>query len=147
MFINDSITLDPITYELFPGIFGNEPGYAVFANFQDPANVANFFQMVISKNSVVYDELSGMILQDDILTNGNYVERPLFTQELFDIGDTVKVELRSVDKRVFDYIDQAASIEGGSNSAAPANPINNWSNEALGFFSAYTSTSQTVIIQ
>lgn len=143
----DSIQLDPITYELFPGIFGNEPGYAIFANFQDPANDENNYQMVVAKDGVVYDELSAMILQDDLLTNGNYVERPLFTQELFDIGDTVSLELRSIDRKIFEYIDQASSIEGGSNSAAPANPTSVWTNGALGYFSAYKSSKQTVVIQ
>ena len=67
--------------------------------------------------------------------------------ELSLLGDTISYEFRTVDKAIFDYTFQAADIAGGSNSAAPGNPITNWDNGALGYFNAYGVSRDSVVIQ
>ncbi|TNE77084.1 MAG: DUF4249 domain-containing protein [Bacteroidetes bacterium] len=141
------VTLEPVTYEFFEGFFGAEGGYAPFLNFNDPAGVSNFYSIVLSRNDTTYNTLDDFFTQDDQLTDGNLVERPLFPSNLYKLGDSVHMELRSIDKRIYDYINEAQSISGGQSSAAPGNPTNNWNNGALGYFSAYSSSRQSVIIQ
>ena len=141
------VQLDPITYQYFDGFFGNDPGYATFLNFQDPPNEVNFYQIVITENQKTFGNLDQIQTQDDELTNGNYVQRPIFTGDLSQIGDTVSYEFRSVDEVIYNYTSQASDIAGGSNSAAPGNPITNWDNGALGYFNAYGVSRDTVIIQ
>ncbi|MGB0915521.1 MAG: DUF4249 domain-containing protein [Crocinitomicaceae bacterium] len=143
----DTVSLDDITYEYFPGFFGGDPGYVVYLNFQDPANTPNFYQIILSLNGEEFGGLEDMFTQDDLLSDGNPVERPLFSGDFFQIGDTVGMELRSVDEDVYYYINEAISIVGGSASAAPANPTTNWNNKALGYFSAYGNSRKEVIIQ
>jgi len=141
------VQIDPITYFYLDGFFGSDPGYATLLNFQDPANQTDFYQIVITENGTTYDRIDEIQTQDDALTDGNYVERPLFLGELSQIGDTISYEFRTVDEAVFDYTIEAASISGGSNSAAPGNPTTNWDNGALGYFNAYGVSRDTVVIQ
>lgn len=141
------VQIDPITYFFIDGFFGADPGYVTYLNYQDPANTTDFYQVIITENGVTYDDLDDFIPQDDALTNGNYVQRPLFFGELNQIGDTIAYEFRTVDEAPYEYAIQAADIAGGSNSAAPGNPITNWDNGALGYFSAYGVSRDTVIIQ
>lgn len=141
------VQLDPITYLYFDGFFGSDPGYATFLNFQDPPNSTDFYQVVITENGTTYDRIDEIQTQDDALTNGNYVSRPMFLGEFSQLGDTISYEFRTVDEAIFDYTFQAASISGGSDSAAPGNPITNWDNGALGYFNAYGVSRDTVVIQ
>lgn len=141
------VQLDPITYQYLDGFFGADPGYVSILNFQDPANTTDFYQIVITENQTSFDRIDQIQTQDDALTNGNYIQRPLFLSDLSQLGDTISYEFRTVDEVIFDYTFQAADIAGGSNSAAPGNPITNWDNGALGYFNAYGVSRDTVVIQ
>ncbi|XOV67487.1 MAG: DUF4249 family protein [Fluviicola sp.] len=141
------VQMDPITYQYFEGFFGSDPGYATFLNFQDPPNSTDFYQIVITENGTTFGNIDQIQTQDDALTNGNYITRPLFLNDFSQLGDTISYEFRTVDEVIFDYTFQAADIAGGSNSAAPGNPITNWDNGALGYFNAYGVSRDTVIIQ
>ena len=140
------VQLQDITFEYVPGFFNFSAGYISFLNFDDPADTTNYYFAVITKNGIEHNELTDIILNDDRLTDGNSVSRPLFVDSLFDLGDVVGIELRSVDEDVFFYYSEAISIAGGQQSAAPANPTSNWNNKALGYFSAYSNTRKNAIV-
>jgi hypothetical protein len=59
------------------------------------------------------------------------------------------VELQSIDKSVYNYFQTLESISGNAmqQTASPTNPISNFSNGALGYFSAYTFDRKKVIIK
>lgn len=128
-----------------PGPFSGDGGYIVAVTYQDPAPEGDFTSVVLTKNGKELTELSDLVLNDDELTNGNFVVRPLFVK-FFDIGDTAEIELRTIDEKIHDYYVELSSLTN-PNSAAPANPTYQWENRALGFFSAYPSSRQSVIIQ
>lgn len=145
--MNTPVPLNDITYEYTPGFFGSGDGYITYLNFMDPANTVNHYIVVISQNGEVLDKPNQFILQDDVLTDGNLVERPLFTGELFELGDEIELEFRSIDTEIYQYYNELISIAGGGQaSAAPANPTSNWDNEGLGYFSAYSNSRKSVII-
>jgi hypothetical protein len=141
-----AVPLLPITYEFFPGFFGSQSGYAPFLNYNDPAGVENSYQIILSKNDTTYNKMSQIFTQDDQVTDGNFVGRPLFISNLYQIGDSIHMELRSVDKGMYDYVNEAQSIIGGNNSAAPGNPTTNWDKGVLGYFNAYSSSRQSIIV-
>ena len=141
------ILIDDITYEFFPSIFGAEAGYAPFLNYQDPADQTDFHLVTLGVNSEEWLELTDYLQQDDALVNGNYVERPLFGRSLFELGDTVHMHFRTVDEKIYSYFGQAISNASGAGSSAPGNPDSNWENGALGFFSAYSSSRKSVVIE
>lgn len=141
------VQLEPITYLYFDGFFGSDPGYAAFMNLNDPAGQVDFYQIVLGLNGTKFNNIDELFTQDDALTDGNSVERPLFANDFFQLDDTVYMELRTVSRAVFDYTNELQSIAGGSDSAAPGNPTTNWNNGALGYFNAYGISVQTVVIQ
>lgn len=139
------IDQQPILYDYIePGIFG-DGGYAVAITYQDPPAEGDFTSVLVKKNGELYSELNEMTLNDDNFTNGNLFIRPLFV-DLFEIGDTVELELRTINEKVFDYYTELLSLTD-PNGAAPANPTYQWENKALGYFSAHPSSRQTVVIQ
>ena len=147
--LTDIVPLDDITYELFPGFFGEDGGYVVYLNFHDPINITNYYQIVLSLNGEELNDLNETFTQDDLFTDGNPVSRPLFVNDFFQIDDTIGMELRSIDKDIYYYLNEAISIigENSASAAAPANPNSNWNNNALGYFSAYgNSRKETIII-
>ena len=144
--MNPPIPLEEITYDYFPAFFGLDPGYLINLRFNDPPSIPNQYIIALSINHVPDTKLTSLFLQDDDYSDGNLVERPLFANEFFQENDTVEIEMRSVDKPVYDYFSEILSIAGGQSSAAPANPKTNWDNKALGYFSAYSSSRREVII-
>jgi hypothetical protein len=68
---------------------------------------------------------------------------------VFQKTDTLIVELQSIDKATYDYFTTLESISGNvmEQTASPANPISNFNNGALGYFSAYSFDRKIVIIK
>ncbi len=60
------------------------------------------------------------------------------------------MELRSIDKVVYDYYSTLANIVGrgapGGQAAAPENPVSNVSNKAMGYFAAYSISRKGIVI-
>lgn len=146
--LNQPVALEDITYTLIPGFFGSDSGYVANLRFYDPVGVVNYYAIVLSLNGEEYNELTEIFRQDDLLSDGNFVERPMFGVPFYNMGDTIGMELRSIDEPVYDYLNEIISIAGaGQSAAAPANPTSNWNNKALGYFNAYGNSRKTVVIQ
>jgi hypothetical protein len=84
------------------------------------------------------------------LTDGRYVSRNLRENDI-DIysGDTVTVEMQCIDKPIFTYwntLDQQQS-QGLQGAVAPANPPTNITPATLGYFSAHTTQSETIVVK
>jgi hypothetical protein len=88
-----------------------------------------------------------LVVADDQFTDGSDLPFQIFpnANTKLKTGDIVKLELRFIDKNVFRYLNGILEIQGGN--TVPANPDSNISGGALGFFSAHTSESKTIIIQ
>ena len=68
----------------------------------------------------------------------------------FNPGDTVWVDLLSIDKASYDYFNTLNNIltsDRSPTSLAPANPNTNLTNGALGYFAAYSVDSRMIILQ
>lgn len=147
-YLKQPVPLDEIIYEFAPSFFGLEGGYFVYLRLQDEPGVVNNYIAQLSRNGDVLDELSELFLQDDLFSDGNFIERPLFGPiDFFQLGDTIDLELRSVDVAIYDYYSEIIGIASGDGGAAPANPTTNWNNSALGYFNAYGNSRRSVIIQ
>jgi hypothetical protein len=124
------------------GYFGDK---SINIRFRDTAGVNNYYRFV----NVVNGEMDESIhITDDRLQDGNEITYPLELNEGSGVpGDTITVFLQSIDKPVFDYFRTLLQLRRGGQSAAPANPQSNMSNNALGYFSAYSVRSKTIIIK
>lgn len=138
------VTLDAPNQFYLSSFFGGESGYVPELVLNDPAGIENYYLIVLAKNGELWNDLTDLNSQDDRLTDGNTIMRPIFGRELYQIGDTADIELRCVDKAVYTYVNQAQSTVA-QNSGAPANPDTNWDNGALGYFSAYSSSRNGIV--
>ncbi|HMG83170.1 MAG TPA: DUF4249 domain-containing protein [Ferruginibacter sp.] len=92
--------------------------------------------------------------ENDDYTDGNKVISQLtvfggndsISTQKIKTGDIVKVDMQCIDKNVYEYwfsLDQSST--GSSQSAAPANPVTNMQGGALGYFSANTLQSRSIV--
>lgn len=133
------------TYEYYDsGFFSETGGYLVSFGFQDPTGLGNCYKAILTANDTTHNKLDEILIGDDELTDGNFIERPAF--EFFDVGDTVSFEIQAIDQRAYDYYNELLTLTGGQSSAAPANPTYYWSNEALGSFIAYSYSRNGVTV-
>ena len=143
------IKLDSVEIEKDNGrpFGGSDSTYQLYCVFQDPASETNFYQIKTIVNGVPKNKGENILVIDDRLTNGNKIRIPIFTTE-FNLNDKVEVELLSIDKKMYDYFNTLSTlVSNGNNSAAPANPITNWSGNALGYFGAYSSSKKAVVVR
>ena len=155
----NQIILDSLALEDAPDRHsGKDDGLGRFylhIYFQDQPDIDDYLRFKLYSNGI---PLGGFNLYNDKLSDGNYIDyRLVLGGEEGDIklGDLVTVELMSIDQAAFDFYKTANSVNAsGSNgrgpsstSAAPANPVTNWSNKALGFFSAYAVSSSEIVIK
>ena len=122
-----------------------DQGYRLYVYFSDiPDNQDNCRLRVVKNDSLI----EYYFLYDDKYSDGNSIEYEYFNR-VFNLGDTLKVDILSMDHQVYKYFETlyyaVASTEGNEPQLAPANPISNWSNDALGYFGAFAVRSDTII--
>jgi hypothetical protein len=123
---------------------------SVTLRFKDPAGIANYYRIMEWINGV---EIKTISITSDRLRDGEVIELGLRGDPDSDVqlktGDVVRADLQSIDKNVYEYFRTFNEASGGGNfnSSSPANPLSNLSNGALGYFSAYASTSESITIQ
>ncbi len=136
--------------------FGNNstndgPQYILFVAFDDPAGADNYYRITYKVNGVDVDQTEIFVL-DDKNSDGQYIDVPIqFGSRLFDSEDVVEVSLISFDKNAYNYYFALADIVSSSGnptggSAAPGNPRNNWTENILGHFTAYSVDRQTIVM-
>jgi len=115
--------------------------------FQDPAGIPNQYRFIEWVNGV---QVNSVFAYDDQLTDGRYVTLELLEQDI-DIyaGDTVRVEMQCIDQPIYAYwfaleSQQANNFNG---AVAPANPPTNINPGTLGYFSAHTTQTLTLIVK
>jgi hypothetical protein len=113
--------------------------------FKDPAGVKNYYRFVEMRNGIISQRF---FLYDDRIQDGESITYSLAPDTLYD-RNVVVIFLQCVDKGVYDYFRTASQISNGrgSQSASPANPLSNFNNGALGYFSAYAVRSKCMVIQ
>jgi len=117
----------------------------ITVHYQDPAGVVNQYRFIMWVNG---KEVSTVFAFDDEFSNGRYVHGDL-TENTDDIhpGDTVKVEMQCIDKPVYTYWftlmeQQFGGPDGG---VAPSNPPSNITPACLGYFSAHSTQTKTIV--
>ncbi|MBC7934522.1 MAG: DUF4249 domain-containing protein [Rhizobacter sp.] len=123
------------------------------AVFQDPPGKGNSYNFIQYKNG---KPNSTIFITNDDFTDGKLTTTTLrsFNNDDEDdvdelkTGDVVRVEMQCIDAAVYKYwysLNQGGT--GSSNNATPGNPVTNISNDALGYFSAHTVQSKSVVVQ
>jgi hypothetical protein len=148
----DPVNLDSLTAKN-EVIQSNDNKKVVTVYFQDPAAVANQYRFVLYVNNV---QANNIYAYDDRFINGRYVSIDLrentsgnSTDKGIFAGDTVTVEMQCIDQPIYTYwytlMQQGFNSPGGG--VTPSNPPTNITPVALGYFSAHTTQSKTIIVK
>lgn len=142
--------VDSLSYKSFGGGFGGSgiDPYLMLMHFKDSIGIKNFYRFIVTKNDSVQLQPFDLLVFDDKIRDGQYFDAPVFST-FCDIGDSMDVEMWSMDESSYDYFITLGDILTGdaNNSAAPANPNTNWSNNALGYFGAFSRQKKSVRIK
>jgi hypothetical protein len=140
----DSLTLvkEESQHFIFGGNNQNDTHLEIHCFFRDPGE-KNFYRMKVFKNDSI--NTASYRLYDDQYTNGEITELRVAHAT---VGDRFRIELLSLDKQTYEYYRTLEDLLFSNPifGSTPANPENNLSNGALGYFGAYAVSSRTVTI-
>lgn len=118
----------------------------VTVHYHDPVGVKNYYPFLMYVNGV---QVKNIFAYNDNLTDGSNVGADLRENDIdVYIGDTVQVKMFCIEKPIYTYwfsLEQQQA-HGPSGSTAPANPPTHISPATLGYFSAHTSQTKTIIV-
>lgn len=138
------VVLDTITSK--PSLL-NGSKRTITVHYQDPPKIANQYRFVMYVNGV---QVNNFFTFNDMFTDGRYVNVDIVENDI-DIypGSTVTVEMQCIDQLTYTYWYTLAtqSANGAGGGVAPSNPPNNITPLTLGYFSAHTSQSKTIVVQ
>lgn len=145
--LNYPVEIESLSAEYNDSYAFMKGGYNVNLYFHDPEEIKNYYRLKIYINDELQRDDGDYIIFDDENINGDYIELKI-RHKKYDLGDNVTYELISLDKGAYEYfVSLQDLISVNPSSAAPSNPISNFSNGALGYFSAWSSDSKTIIIE
>ncbi|MCD6347451.1 MAG: DUF4249 domain-containing protein [Bacteroidales bacterium] len=130
----------------------SDPGYLVSCTYTDPGDQHNYYRInasKISRDTTNHEILRRTVILDDQLFNGQQNTTSVNRRLTFQPGDTIKIELISIDHDAFRYFNQlydSFGMPARFSSSAPANPETNLSNGAMGYFSAQAIDQKIIIL-
>ena len=130
-----------------------QPGYDIYVIFEDPPEPGNYYRLnARSSARIPTDSIDGRRyrMYTDKLTNGNEMAERIRAGRNVAIGDTITIDLLSIDRATYDYFNtlrDVLSSDRAATSLAPTNPNTNLSNGSLGYFSAWTIDTKMIIIK
>jgi hypothetical protein len=138
----DIISLSVVKSE---GFRGKQTLRDVKVLFQDPPGIDNYYRFVEYDNGKPFQDIRTM---SDRLYDGGLMSNTIRNdQDSVYAGDTIKVDLESIDEAMYLYYRELnRNIHNGGLSASPANPTSNFDNGAMGYFNAYSLTSKKTVI-
>ncbi len=119
--------------------------------YQDPIAKGNSYHFIEYVNGVAGD---GIYVRNDNLVNGQVATQPLGGGGVksgsgpngsIASGDLVQISLECIDANVYEYYFTLSQVTN-QNSATPSNPKTNINGGALGYFSAHTSSTKSIIV-
>jgi hypothetical protein len=147
-FLNDKVPIADMKFTYFDGLGFFDSGYKVACFIKDPVRVENYYRLKYYANGRQVDDHGDLTIFSDKLFNGKVVGLN-HGSFVFRKTDTLVVEVQTIDKAAYDYYSTLKAISGfeAFESASPSNPISNFDNGALGFFTAYSYERRKMIIQ
>lgn len=140
-YMNDYIDVDSLGF--VEDVVFKDTVYSVTLKFMDPINESNYYKYNISVNGRP-NEFNRVF--NDKYNDGLFVTHQLSgNRDDFQLGDSIVVTRYIIDKEVYKYWNDVTSINPGS--AAPANPLSNISNGALGYFSVSSAKKYNFILK
>ncbi|WDF45877.1 DUF4249 domain-containing protein [Chryseobacterium sp. KACC 21268] len=135
-------------------LVAGELSYTLLPIFTDPPALGNRYLFRYSVNG---RSKTNFLEFSDNVNNGLPNQRPLLLPNddedgsvKVKPGDKIEVEMNCIDEKVYTYFSALLQLSGGGGfggGLTPTNPPSNFSNGALGYFSAHTVRLKNVIIE
>ncbi len=129
-------------------------GYDLYVLFRDPPEPGNYYRINahVSNPLIPSDSIDGRRyrLYSDKLTNGNEASFRVRIRRAITAGDTVTIDLLSIDKATYDYFNTLNDIltsDRSPTSLSPANPNTNLDNGSLGYFAVYAIDTKRIVLR
>lgn len=140
----DPVTLDRLIQDSMT--MGDKTTYTILPVYTDPEQLGNRYLFILS---IEYKNNKTIQVFTDNINNGMVNQRSLFPSldkddELLP-GNIIHVEMQCIDPEVYTYFSALVQISNGS--VTPADPPSNISGVALGYFSAHTVSSKSLVIK
>lgn len=121
--------------------------YLIRVLIADDVEEENYYMFETVKNGMPLASFRGYDVIDDLLATNGLIDY-IFVGNTHSVGDTVNLSLLSLNEAAYKYYGDLAQLQSeGLASASPANPVNNWSNNALGYFMVFAPTDYTIVIE
>ncbi|MBS1531907.1 MAG: DUF4249 domain-containing protein [Bacteroidetes bacterium] len=141
-----TVNLDSITDK--PSYFDAKSGQKIITvHFQDPANIPNQYRFVMHVNRV---QVNSIFAFNDEFIDGKHVDLDLQENDIkIYPKDTVTVEMQCIDKPIYTYWYSLAQeqVNNPGGQVAPSNPPTNITPTTLGYFSAHTTQTLTLVVK
>jgi len=128
-----------------------EDTYIVHCYFTDTKDSKEYARFKMFINGEQYHDY---YMYQDRLTDGKSLDYEFYLDEEINNGDIIVVEMQTIDRPVYEFFNtlQDALISPGDAEMdidlnTPGNPVSNISNDALGYFSAFASNYDTLIVK
>lgn len=154
--LKQRLTIDSLQITEEEGRFSDDLRYEIHCYFQDHPGYEDYARLKIYVNG---EENNGVFVYEDRLSDGNSIELNRFElnqeddEDKLKPGDLITIELLTIDEAAYEYFSTLESVlassgEGGiAGGSTPGNPTTNWDNDALGYFSAYSIDTKSIIIE
>lgn len=137
-----------VDYTYYEGDSFFRPGYRFNLSFTDPAYEKNYYRIRVRKGGWIFNRPADLVTFDDADHNGQVIQVRLHNQYYLEEGDMATLELMSIDRKAWEYFTTLNEVvNAGPGSPAPANPQSNFTNNALGYFYAWSCTRMEVMIE
>jgi hypothetical protein len=141
------VKIDSLGYSYLAGTRFYNDGYRLNIYFTDPEGVENYYRIKVYRNGILQNSIDDLIVFRDNDIDGSNLRIRIRARN-FNAGDTAKIDFISIDESAWRYFTTFKDIaDANPGSPAPANPVSNFDNKALGYFSAWSHDSKTVIIR
>lgn len=111
--------------------------------YKDPAGVNNYYRFI---EYIDGKKLDKIFTFSDKYTDGLVNNMPIFNEDTDVVaGNNLRLEMQCIDRPAYEFFRTFSESSLGG-SSTPGNPVNNISGGALGYFSAHTSSSRSLIV-
>jgi len=140
--VPSQVALDSIIVTSGGPPFGGDGSEMVIAQFEDAPDVKNYYRIKAYENDTLL-AATYTLIDDEFRGDGEVTS--IGVRALFEVENTVTLELLSTSKGYYDYFLQLSSQSGdGGNSTTPFNPKGNFTNNGVGYFGIYHTSALSV---
>jgi hypothetical protein len=144
------VTIDSLAIE---NTLDRQNENAIECFIKDPPDVANYYLVKVFRNDSLLNP-NRIIISSDKYYDGKSTQFTFdagrFGLDRFKPSDTLRVVLFNIDRPTYDYFNTLRDIINADSflsTSTPANPTNNISDGALGYFAAWSVSEKTIIVK